>query len=45
MSGGFSLVKEDIRNADYSNNPQLKETNKINDLLLKNFNKNKETWK
>lgn len=41
----FSLTKKEVRGTDYNSNPQEKETNKINDLMIKGFEKNKEKWR
>lgn len=41
----FSTVKNDVRNNSYSENPQNKETNKINELKLRGFEKNKDKWR
>lgn len=41
----YSTKKEEIRSRDLNNNPQESETNKVNELMLKGFDKNKEKWK
>ena len=41
----FSLTKKQVRNNDFNSNPQSKETNKVNDLMIKGFEKNKEKWR
>ncbi|WP_291566954.1 MULTISPECIES: hypothetical protein [unclassified Clostridium] len=41
----FSKTKKEVRNSDYNDNPQNRETNKVNELMLKGFKKNKEKWR
>lgn len=41
----FSTLKEEVRDSDLNNNPQNKETNKVNDLMKKGFETNKEKWR
>lgn len=41
----FSEAKKNTRNSGYSHDPQKKETNKVNELLKRGFEVNREKWR
>lgn len=41
----YSLKKQVVQSSDLNNNPESVETNKVNDLMLKGFEKSKDKWR